>query len=115
MIFLAYFLKVTRARAHARTRARTHPFLLPGHCSTRQQRSIHCLSGIQRLRMILYADEIVLLCNDIDELSEIVKIYGATFTRFGLKFQQTKPKPWFLMSMKKLKLSHRLFLLVKSN
>ena len=67
-----------------------YSFLIPGHCSTRQQRSIHCLSGVQRLRMILYADDIVLLCNDIDELSEIVKIYVATFTRFGLKISTDK-------------------------
>ena len=53
---------------------------MPGHCSTRQQRSIHCLSGVQRIRIILYADE----------LSEIVKIYGATFTRFGLKISTDK-------------------------
>ena len=40
--------------------------------------------------MILYADDIVLLCNDIDELSEIVKIYDATFSRFGLKISTYK-------------------------
>ena len=67
-----------------------YSFLIPGHCSTRQQRSIHCLSDVQRLRMILYADDIVLLCNDIDELSEIVNIYDATFTRFGLKISTDK-------------------------
>ena len=64
-----------------------YSFLIPGHCSTRQQRSIHCLSGVQHLRMILYANDIVLLCNDIDELSEIVKIYDATF---GLKISTDK-------------------------
>ena len=47
--------------------------------------------------MILYADDIVLLCNDIvllcndiDELSEIVKMYDATFTTFGLKISTCK-------------------------
>ena len=40
--------------------------------------------------MILYADDIVLLRNDIDELSEIVKIYDATFSRFGLKISTDK-------------------------
>ena len=40
--------------------------------------------------MILYADDIVLLCNDIDELLEIVKIYDATFTRFCLKISTDK-------------------------
>ena len=67
-----------------------YSFLIHGHCSTCQQRSIHCLSGVQHLRMILYADDIVLLCNDIDELSEIVKIYDATFTRFGLNISTDK-------------------------
>ena len=40
--------------------------------------------------MILYADDIVLLCNDIDELSEIVKIYDTTFTRYGLQISTDK-------------------------
>ena len=48
-------------------------FRRPGHCSTREQRSIQVLSGVQRLRMLLYVDDIV-LCNDIDELSEILKM-----------------------------------------
>ena len=56
----------------------------------REQRSIQGLSGIQRLRMLLYADDIVLLYNDIDELSEIVKIYDKTFARFGLKMSTGK-------------------------
>ena len=67
-----------------------YSFLIPGHCSTRQQRSIHGLSGVQRLRMMLYADDIVLLCNNLDELSQIVNIYDATFTRFGLKISTGK-------------------------
>ena len=40
--------------------------------------------------MLLYADDIVLLCNDIDELSEIVQIYDKTFARFGLKISTGK-------------------------
>ena len=40
--------------------------------------------------MILYADDIVLLCNDIVELAEIVKIYDQNFTRFGLKISTSK-------------------------
>ena len=67
-----------------------YSFLIPGHCSTREQRSVHGLNGIQRLRMILYADDIVLLCNNIDELSEIVNIYDKTFARFGLKISTGK-------------------------
>ena len=42
-------------------------------------------SGTQWLRMILYADDIVILCESIDELAEIINIYDKTFARFGLK------------------------------
>ena len=40
--------------------------------------------------MILYADDIALLCNNVDELAEIIEIYGNTFTRFGLKISTNK-------------------------
>ena len=40
--------------------------------------------------MILYADDIALLCNDVDELAEIVNIYDRTFIRFGLKIAASK-------------------------
>ena len=64
--------------------------MIPGHCSTREQRRIHGLSGIKRLRMILYADDIVLLCDSIDEVAEIVNIYDKTFAWFGLKIPTNK-------------------------
>ena len=67
-----------------------YSFRIPGHCSTREQRSVHGLSGAQHLRMILYADDIALLCNDVDELAEIIEIYDKTFTRFGLKISTNK-------------------------
>ena len=67
-----------------------YSFRIPGHCSTQEQRSIQGLGGIQRLQMLLYADDIVLLSNDIDELLEIVKIYDKTFARFGLKISTDK-------------------------
>ena len=65
---------------------------IPGHCSTREQRSIYGLSGTQRLRMILYADDIAVLCNNADELAEILRIYDKTFTRFGLKIATDNTK-----------------------
>ena len=74
-----------------------YSFRIQGHCSNREKHSIQGLSGIQRLGMLLYDDDIVLLCNDIDELSEIVKIYDKTFTRFGLKISTGKPGLWLLM------------------
>ena len=48
------------------------------------QRSIHKISGNDRLRMLLYADDIVLFCEDIDELNDILNIYDSNFSRFGL-------------------------------
>ena len=40
--------------------------------------------GSDILCMLLYADDIVLFCEDVDELQSILKIYAETFTRFGL-------------------------------
>ena len=34
--------------------------------------------------MLLYADDIVLFCEDVNELEAILKIYDDTFSRFGL-------------------------------
>ena len=67
-----------------------YSFRIPGHCSTREQRSVHGLSGTSRIRMLLYADDIAVLCNDVDELAEILRIYDKTFTRFGLKIATDK-------------------------
>ena len=67
-----------------------YDYHIPWRCSTRQQRNIHQLSGSQRLRMISYADDIVLLCENIEELSKIAEIYDKTFSRFGLKISTDK-------------------------
>ena len=40
--------------------------------------------------MILYATDIVFLCNNVDELAEIVNIYDRKFARFGLKIAASK-------------------------
>ena len=34
--------------------------------------------------MFLYADDIVLFCEDIDELNDILNIYDSNFSRVGL-------------------------------
>ncbi len=52
--------------------------------STREQRSFHKMSGSDRLRMVLYADDIVLFCEDVQELQSILRINDETFSRFGL-------------------------------
>ena len=61
-----------------------YSYHIKSESSTREQRSIHKISGSDRLRMLLYADDIVLFCEDIDELNSILEIYDNNFSRFGL-------------------------------
>lgn len=61
-----------------------YAYHIKSESSTREQRSIHKISGSDRLRMLLYADDIVLFCEDVNELEAILKIYDDTFSRFGL-------------------------------
>ena len=42
--------------------------------------------------MLLYADDIVLFCEDVNELQSITNIYDATFSRFGLTIACDKTK-----------------------
>ena len=42
--------------------------------------------------MLLYADDIVLFCEDIDELNSILQVYDNTFSRFGLTIAIDKTK-----------------------
>ena len=48
-----------------------YPYLIPGHRPTREQRRIAGLSGTERMRIILYADDIVLICTNLQELQDI--------------------------------------------
>ena len=51
-----------------------YAYHIKSESSTREQRSIHKISGSDRLRMLLYADDIVLFCEDVNELEAILKI-----------------------------------------
>ena len=42
--------------------------------------------------MLLYADDIVLFCEDVNELQSILTIYDNTFSRFGLTIATDKTK-----------------------
>ena len=61
-----------------------YSYHIKAESSTREQRSLHKMSGNERLHMILYPDHIVLFCEDVDELNDILAIYDETFSRFGL-------------------------------
>ena len=56
-----------------------YSYHIKSESSNRQQRNIHKISGNDRLRMLLYADDIVLFCEDIDELNDILNIYDSIF------------------------------------
>ena len=67
-----------------------YSYRIPGHCSNREQRLISGMNGIARMRMLLYADDIVLLSTNIVELQNIIEIYNETFIRFGLQISVEK-------------------------
>ena len=69
-----------------------YSYRIKSESSSREQRSIHKLAGEDRLRMLLYADDIVLFCEDISELQSVLKIYDDTFSRFGLTIATDKTK-----------------------
>ena len=66
--------------------------------SNTEQRSIHKISDNERLRIILYVDDIVLFCEDINELNNILNIYDETYSRFGLTIATDKTKTISLCS-----------------
>ena len=59
--------------------------------------------------MILYADDIVLLCNDIDKLTDILSIYDKTFSRFGLKISTRKTETMAFNVSEQIKAKESLF------
>ena len=52
-----------------------YSYHIKSESSTREQRSIHKVSGSECLRMLLYADDIVLFCEDLKELETILETY----------------------------------------
>ena len=69
-----------------------YSYRIKSESSTRLQRSIHKLAGEERLRMLLYADDIVLFSEDVNEMQAILNIYNDTFSRFGLTIATDKTK-----------------------
>ena len=69
-----------------------YAYRIKSESTTREQR-VHGISGHGRLCMLLYADDIVLFCEDVYELQSITNIYDdATFSRFGLTIACDKTK-----------------------
>ena len=68
-----------------------YAYPIKSESTTREQR-VRGISGHGRLCMLLYADDIVLFCEDVYELQSITNIYDATFSRFGLTIACDKTK-----------------------
>ena len=66
-----------------------YTYRIKSESTTREQRSIHKMYSSERLRMLLYADDIVLFCEDIVELESILQIhYETLWTYYSVRQNQ---------------------------
>ena len=65
---------------------------IPQYCSNRTQRRVARLNGTQIIKWILYADDMVVFANTVDEAEQILKIISRTCKRFGLSVSFGKTK-----------------------
>ena len=67
-------------------------FNIPYLCTNREQRKSGRLNGIQIIRWLLYADDLVLFCKNVAEVEKIMNILHDTCSRFGLNISFSKTK-----------------------
>ena len=96
VLFNIYMDFVLRCAEHEvlekfRSTGLKYAYRIKSESTTREQR-VHGISGHGRLCMLLYADDIVLFCEDVNELQSITNIYDAAFSRFGLTIACDKTK-----------------------
>ena len=67
-------------------------YRIPGECTNREQRRHKRMHGTEIIKWLLYADDLVLFCDDIFQAQEIIKIMNSVCKRFGLtiSFKKTK-------------------------
>ena len=65
---------------------------IPHMCTNRKQRQGGRMRGIEVIRWILYADDVVLFCKTVTEAEQLLTIINDTCKRFGLtiSFKKTK-------------------------
>lgn len=68
------------------------PFNIPNVCSTREQRRQQKLNGTEVIKWILYTDDVVLFCKNVQEAETILNIIYATCKRYGLNVSVKKTK-----------------------
>ena len=59
-------------------------FNIPHTCTNRQQRQKGKMRGVEFIRWILYADDVVLFCKSVSEAEKLLNIINDTCNRFGL-------------------------------
>jgi len=64
-------------------------FAIPNEVSPRELRT-NTAYGMTRITELMYADDIVLFSENVDELKKILAIYDNTFSRFGLQMSYKK-------------------------
>ena len=97
-IFNYYFDYVLKIAAHEIDKAFPSgwgidfEYNIPYLCSNREQRNNGKLRGIEVVRWILYADDVVLFCKTSEEAEQLLIIINDTCKRFGLtiSFKKTK-------------------------
>ena len=97
-LFNYYFDYVLRVAAHEIDKAYpegwgiSFDFEIPHWCTNREQRRHGRMRGIDIIRWILYADDVVMFCKSVSEAENLLHIINDTCLRFGLtiSFKKTK-------------------------
>ena len=65
---------------------------IPHYCTNREQRRAGPMRGIEVIRWILYADDVVLFCRSASDAERLLNTLNDTCKRFGLtiSFKKTK-------------------------
>ena len=67
-------------------------FNIPHSCTNREQRQEGRMNGVELIRWLLYADDLVLFCRNVVEAEKIIQILHNTCSRFGLNISFLKTK-----------------------
>ena len=67
-------------------------YRIPSECTTREQRGEIRMHGIEIIRWLLYADDLVLFCPNITQAQHIIIIMNNVCKRFGLTISFKKNK-----------------------
>ena len=98
VLFNLYFDYVLKIAAHEVDKAFPNgwgidfKYIIPYMCTNRKQRKHGKMSGIELIKWILYADDVVLFSKTAQEAEQILTIIDDTCKRFGLSISFNKTK-----------------------